>query len=69
MKLLSEKELQAQIPTISLHTLRAWRLYGKGPAFIKLGRRVLYSEVAINDWLAANTMQSTSDSRHPSRAS
>lgn len=67
MKLLSEKELDELLP-VGIKCLRNWRLTGKGPAFIKLGRRVAYDEQAVKDWLAANTMQSTSDSRHPSRA-
>lgn len=68
MKLLTEKQLVEQLP-ISVQALRNWRLNGKGPAFIKLGRSVAYDEQVVKDWLAANTMLSTSDERHPSRAS
>lgn len=66
MKLLSEKELADLLP-VGLKCLRNWRLTGKGPVFIKLGRRVAYDEQTVKDWLAANTMLSTSDDRHPSR--
>ena len=39
------------------------RVRGDGPPFIKLGSRVLYELTAVNDWLAANSRCSTSESR------
>jgi hypothetical protein len=42
-------------------TLRHWRIKGKGPAFYKSGRNVLYDETEINDWLAERRYQSTSE--------
>ena len=38
-------------------TLAHWRSEGRGPAFIKIGSRVAYSGKALNDWLAARTVE------------
>lgn len=38
-------------------TLAHWRSEGRGPAFIKLGHKVAYSGKALNDWLAARTVE------------
>ena len=42
-------------------TLAAWRATGRGPAYFKVGRTVLYHPNDIRDWLAAQ--------RHRPRAS
>ena len=34
-------------------TLAQWRYYGKGPSSFKLGRRVLYTRAAVEDFVAA----------------
>lgn len=39
------------------------RVRGDGPPFIKLGTRVLYELTAVNDWLAANSRNSTREGR------
>lgn len=42
--------------------LAQMRYRGMGPKFIKLGAKaVRYSMTDVNDWLAANTMQCTSE--------
>jgi hypothetical protein len=33
-------------------TLATWRATGKGPVFIKLGRRVFYSRADLDAWIA-----------------
>ena len=38
-------------------TLAHWRSEGRGPAYVKLGSRVAYSGRALNEWLAARTIQ------------
>ena len=38
-------------------TMAHWRCEGRGPAFIKIGSRVAYSGKALNDWLAARTVE------------
>ncbi|WP_299847737.1 helix-turn-helix domain-containing protein [uncultured Roseovarius sp.] len=35
-------------------TLAAWRSHGRGPAYIKMGRRVLYRGADILNWIEAN---------------
>ena len=42
-------------------TLAHWRSAGAGPPFIKIGSRVAYSGAALNEWLAARTVQPTVD--------
>ena len=38
-------------------TLAHWRSEDRGPSYIKIGSRVAYSGRALNDWLAARTIQ------------
>ena len=38
-------------------TMAHWRCEGRGPAYVKLGSRVAYSGRALNEWLAARTVQ------------
>ena len=45
---------------ISQRTLPVWRVQGRGPRHIKVGRLVRYDEAEVNAWLEANTHTSTS---------
>lgn len=45
----------------SSSTLEKLRVYGGGPAFSKLGRRVVYRTDDLDEWLAQNRKRSTSD--------
>ena len=45
----------------SSSTFEKLRLYGGGPAYVKLGRRVVYSPDDLDAWLVANRRISTSD--------
>ena len=47
---------------MSASWLNKRRVFGGGPAYLKLGRRVLYDQAALDDWLAAHCRRSTSDS-------
>ncbi len=38
-------------------TMAHWRSEGRGPSFIKVGARVAYSGKALNEWLAARTVE------------
>lgn len=42
-------------------TLAKLRLTGRGPVYVKLGRRVAYRPEDIDRWIAANLRRSTSD--------
>ena len=44
-------------PLGSYMTLAHWRSEGRGPAFIRLGRRVAYSGRALNEWLRLRTVE------------
>lgn len=49
-RLMTEIEAAERL-TLSSATLRKWRAEGRGPTFLQLGRRVRYSEDAIERWL------------------
>lgn len=40
----------------TVSTLNSWRYLGRGPAFIKLGRRVVYRVDDLDAWLDAHTV-------------
>jgi hypothetical protein len=40
-------------------TLANWRVQGKGPMFIKLGRKVLYPMAEVDAWEAKQLRQNT----------
>ncbi len=46
---------------LSTSTLTKRRLTGGGPRYLKLGRRVVYSRSALDEWAHANERTSTSD--------
>ena len=46
---------------LSHRTLEKHRCYGTGPAFHKLGGRVVYSIEALDAWVALGLRRSTSD--------
>ena len=49
-------------------TLERWRGEGRGPAFCKLGRRVLYRRDDLLAWAVGQRRMSTSGSGHGSAA-
>ncbi|TZG25892.1 transcriptional regulator [Sphingomonas montanisoli] len=42
-------------------TLANWRVLGKGPKFIRVGRKAMYHPDDLIDWLAARRVSSTSE--------
>jgi predicted DNA-binding transcriptional regulator AlpA len=53
---------------LAVSTLGKLRCRGGGPEFIKLGRKVAYRRAALDEWLAARVVTSTSDAaRLPGR--
>jgi predicted DNA-binding transcriptional regulator AlpA len=46
---------------LSVSTLEKLRVYGTGPAFYKLGRRVVYRRSDLESWMAACKRNSTSE--------
>jgi DNA-binding transcriptional MerR regulator len=57
--LIGEGELARRL-NIQPSTARAWRFDGSGPPFIKVGRRVLYRESDVVEWLNGRVRRSTS---------
>jgi Helix-turn-helix domain len=52
----------ARLLSLSQSTLAKLRLTGKGPAYCKLGRRVVYRLEDLTAWLEKNRRLSTSES-------
>ena len=50
--LISEHDLAA-LRGVTVRTLQRERAQRRGPAFIKLGRKVYYRREAVNEWLRA----------------
>jgi predicted DNA-binding transcriptional regulator AlpA len=46
---------------LSASTLNKLRVFGGGPVFLKLGRRVAYDLTDLDNWLASKRRRSTSD--------
>jgi predicted site-specific integrase-resolvase len=58
---ISTTEEAARFLRLQKQTLEAWRLRGTGPAFLKLGRRVVYRREALERFMAERERRSTSD--------
>ncbi len=50
----------ARILGVKRQTLSAWRLYGRGPRFVRVGRLIRYRRETIEKWIAGNEVSSTS---------
>jgi hypothetical protein len=57
-----EKQAAGQLGC-SVAALRKWRLLGNGPAYVKVGRLVRYSETASVGYLDANRVQPAGSTR------
>jgi excisionase family DNA binding protein len=62
MRLLTQREA-ATLVRLSERTLERLRLSGGGPVYVKAGRRVLYREPDLQEWIAAQVRTSTSEVR------
>jgi hypothetical protein len=51
----------AQVLRCSVALLNRWRLNGRGPKFIYVGRRVRYAQADLVDFIDHSTRRSTSD--------
>lgn len=58
--LLTESQA-AQLVGLSARTLERFRIQGAGPRFLKLGRRVFYSQTDLLAWLDSRRCERTSD--------
>jgi excisionase family DNA binding protein len=48
---------------VKAKTLENWRSAGTGPAYFKVGSRVLYDQADLDSWLAARRQTSTAENR------
>lgn len=46
---------------LSVRTLQNWRVFGRGPSFVKIGRRVQYRFADLEAYIASCVRQPTSD--------
>lgn len=54
-------EVAARYVGLSQSTLAKLRLTGNGPTYCKLGRRVVYRQKDLDDWLQSRIASDTSD--------
>lgn len=54
---LSTEELAERL-NVPARTVQGWRLRKKGPAYVKVGRHIRYSESAVAEFLAARVVPS-----------
>ena len=59
-KLLSTREA-AEVLSIKPNTLEIWRVQGKGPKFLKIGRSVKYRMERLKEYLNQHEVSSTSE--------
>jgi excisionase family DNA binding protein len=52
----------ARILGVKRQTLSVWRLNGRGPRFVRVGRLIRYRRGTIEKWLEGNEVSSTSNS-------
>ena len=57
-RLLDENEV-ADILRVARKTLQIWRASGRGPRFVKVGRRALYRSTDLETYLDERTVNST----------
>ena len=48
---------------LSVSTLNKMRIWGNGPKYLKLGRRILYDTTQLDNWMADKLRSKTSDAR------
>lgn len=60
MKLLTNSQT-AELLGLKPNTLEIWRVEGRGPTFIKIGRSVRYRESDVVQWIEEQACTSTSD--------
>jgi predicted DNA-binding transcriptional regulator AlpA len=53
----TEREVSDFLANVSLRTLRRWRQAGRGPAYVKVGRRVMYRPSDIQTWIDEHTIR------------
>ena len=63
MEKLLESHEAAELLGLSRRTLERFRCDGRGPKFLKLGRRVKYAESHLHEWLSFNIATQTPNNK------
>ena len=50
---LYDEDAAAEYVRLSARTLQKWRLEGRGPKFLKIGKRIMYREEDLEAFLAS----------------
>jgi Helix-turn-helix domain len=58
---LLDTSMASQRLNVARQTLAMWRLKGRGPRFISMGRKVLYDPADLDAFIEKNRRSSTSD--------
>jgi Helix-turn-helix domain len=58
---LLDTDAAAERLNVAKQTLAMWRLKGRGPQFISMGRKILYDPATLDEFIEANRRTSTSD--------
>jgi hypothetical protein len=60
-RLLPPRDAGRRLGGTAEQTLAKWRVYGTGPEFVKIGKRVFYEESALDAFIAERRRRSTSE--------
>ena len=63
LRFLIQKQL-SELLGVSERTLERWRVEGRGPKFVRAGRRPLYRLSDVDAWAQDQTFGSTSEAKH-----
>ena len=55
----------ADLSGLSKSTLDKMRVFGGGPPYLKIGRRVVYDPADLDQWLVSHRRRSTSEQASP----
>lgn len=55
----------ARLLGVRVSTLRKWRIEGRGPRFVHVGRAVRYDPAELDDYIQRQTRQSTREAVQP----
>ncbi len=57
----------ADVLSVSVRTLQAWRAQGRGPRFVRVGRLVRYAKADLLEWIKLHTVAPGTLSRDQQR--
>ncbi len=61
LEILINEHSAAEALGVRVSTMRAWRLSGRGPSFVRVGRCVRYRPSVLSQFVTAGERRSTSD--------